>query len=59
MEDFREQHENCWDCAEYQTFKKSTDRCKKCNCFQCTYDRNKCLTAMYCFKNNINIISYY
>jgi hypothetical protein len=53
--DWREQYTNCHDCAEFQDNNQPTELCKQCQCFNCTYDRSKCLARKWCQRDNEEI----
>lgn len=54
--DWREQYENCHDCAEFTDSEIATEHCKICVCFGCKEDRSKCLTNRYCVRDDEEII---
>lgn len=55
MSDWREQHNNCNDCAEFLDNANPTSMCKICECFNCTHSREECLNSRWCQRDNIEI----
>lgn len=53
--DFRGSYSNCHDCAEFQDHKQTTMMCSQCECYECEYDRDKCLIGKWCKRDKIEI----
>ena len=55
MKDWRIKWENCHDCAEFADYREPNDYCKKCVCYACEHDRDKCLMNKYCGRDDKEI----